>query len=79
MKYLHIDWINGLCVQFNQKLVLVLVQGNDNGTLNFSFIDPLTDEPVLTEFEERELLLSLMQEGTDSSRKQEQPFGGKQC
>lgn len=78
MKYLHIDWINGLCVQFNQKLVLVLVHSNDEGTLNFSFIDPLTDEPVLTEDEERELLLSLMQEGTVGSNQQEQHLGGKQ-
>lgn len=78
MKYLHIDWINGLCVQFDQKLVLVLVHSNDEGTLNFSFIDPLTDEPVLTEDEERELLLSLMQEVTVGSNQQEQPLGGKQ-
>ncbi|CAJ1808663.1 hypothetical protein [Aeromonas veronii] len=62
MKYLHIDWINGVMTTLNDKLVLVLVQPNEQGTFNFNFIDPLTDEPCLTESEERELLHCMMQE-----------------
>ncbi|MGY3860213.1 hypothetical protein ACW5WN_01210 [Aeromonas lacus] len=75
MKYLHIDWINGVMTTLNDKLVLVLVQPNEQGTFNFNFIDPLTDEPCLTESEERELLKRMMQD-LPAGNVQQEPVGG---
>lgn len=63
MKYLHVNNINGLLVEYNNKLVLVLVTPlEDQGTVQFDFIDPFTDLEVLDDDEARALLLELMED-----------------
>ena len=63
MKYLHVNNINGLLVEYNSKLVLVLVNPLEGqGTVQFDFIDPFTDLEVLDDDEARALLLELMED-----------------
>ncbi len=64
MKYLHVNNLNGLMVQHENKLVLIMVQPTDEGTVQFDFIDPFTDQEVLTDDEARVLLLELMEQTT---------------
>lgn len=61
MKYVHLNHINGLLVEFNKQLVLIQIDENDEGNLAFQFKDPLTDVELLTDDEARELLLALME------------------
>jgi hypothetical protein len=60
MRFLHVNDINGLLVEYKNKLILIQVDGDENGNLVFLFKDPLTDVELLTESEERCLLLELM-------------------
>ncbi|CAJ1843250.1 hypothetical protein [Aeromonas hydrophila] len=61
MKSVHVNDLNGRLVLFNNKLILISIGANDNGSLAFDFIDPFTDEYVaLTDAEARQLLLELM-------------------
>ncbi|ELO1557374.1 MULTISPECIES: hypothetical protein [Aeromonas] len=63
MKYLHANNINGLIVHYNNKLVLILVTPLEGqGTVQFDFIDPFTDQEVLDDDEARALLLELMED-----------------
>ncbi len=60
MKFLHVNDINGLLVEYKNKLILIQVDGNEDGNLVFLFKDPLTDVELLDDDEARCLLLELM-------------------
>lgn len=64
MKFLHVNDINGLLVDYNNKLVLIQIDSNENN-LVFMFKDPFTDVEVLTDDEARALLLKLMVQRDD--------------
>ncbi|WP_429098077.1 hypothetical protein [Aeromonas veronii] len=60
MRFLHVNDINGLLVEYKNKLILIQVDGDENGNLVFLFKDPFTDAELLNDDEARCLLLELM-------------------
>lgn len=65
MKYVHINHINGLLVEFNKQPLLIQIDANEDGNLVFQFKDPLTDVELLTDDEARALLLALMEDSDE--------------
>lgn len=65
MRFLHVNDINGLLVEYNKQLVLIQVDGDENGNLVFLFKDPFTDVELLNDDEARCLLLELMVQRDD--------------
>ncbi|MCS3766151.1 hypothetical protein HNP12_000190 [Aeromonas hydrophila] len=65
MRFLHVNDINGLLVEYNKQLVLIQVDGNEDGNLVFLFKDPFTDAELLNDDEARCLLLELMVQRDD--------------
>ncbi|MBS4707337.1 hypothetical protein J4G57_05440 [Aeromonas caviae] len=61
MKSVHVNDLNGRLVWSNNKLILITIGANDNGSLTFDFVDPFTDKNVaMTDNEARQLLIELM-------------------
>lgn len=65
MKYLHVNNLNGLMVEYLDRLVLIRVAENEESNLSFAFIDPFEDVEVLTADEARLLLVQLMTRGDE--------------
>lgn len=65
MKYLHVNNLNGLMVEYLDRIVLIRVAENEEGNLSFAFIDPFEDVEVLTADEARLLLVRLMTRGDE--------------
>jgi len=62
MKFVHVNSIHGLIVEYNGEHILIQVSEDNNGTLTFDFRNPYTDVAVTDVNKARDIITQLMTE-----------------